>query len=110
MSPPDDRDKFLDELVNNLRNDRPYIDKPDEVPIDLGGVCFLDGSRVCGASCTAFVDPDGPTARDRCAVLTGMANGLALLGELVQLGRRQARPVVEHRAPPDPMAQKKRPA
>lgn len=86
-----DRDEDLEQLMGELRSDKPYIEKPDELTVDVGGGCFLDRHRVCGADCTAYLGNDLPTAPERCAVLAGATKGLQLLEQLVQLGRSDHR-------------------
>ena len=99
------RDQELDNVMRELRRDDPYIEKPDEMRVDIGGGCFLDRERVCGPDCTAFTDEHAPTAAERCTVLTGINTGVELLGELIKL-RRPARPPPPSPPsipPPDPM-------
>ncbi len=88
----DEREAELRALEEELR--RPYIEKPDEINTDLGGQCFLDRNRFCGPDCTAFADPQGPTAADRCQLLGGVQTALELLthfgSHLVQLSRKPA--------------------
>lgn len=70
-----DRDKELDDLVDELKT--PFIERPDEMDIRAGVLCWLDGSRVCGADCVAFnpeeqeagLASDGP---NKCLVLMYM--------------------------------------
>jgi hypothetical protein len=98
------RDQELERLVRTLRQDEPYIEKPDELDVDVGGGCFLDRHRVCGNDCTAYGDAAAPTAVERCTLLSGVSRGLALLGELVELRRPVRRPIptAPYIEPPDP--------
>jgi len=98
------RDQELDTLMRDLRRDDPFIEKPDEMAVDIGGGCFLDRERVCGPDCTAFTDVHAPTAAERCVVLSGINAGLGLIGELVKLRRPVRRdPLGPNIPPPDPM-------
>ena len=90
-----DREEKLDELERELRKriDKPYIEQPDERDVGIGGACFLDRKRLCGPDCTSFIDPQAPTAAERCTILSGINTGLEMLGELVQLQRNPVRAV-----------------
>lgn len=100
-----DRDNDLDRLMRELRREDPYIEKPDEVAVDVGGACFLDRDRVCGPDCTAFTDPKAPTAIERCIVLSSLDSGLGLLERFVQLRRKPSAPHID---PPDVFGQRGR--
>jgi len=72
------RDKELDEIENDLRKATPYIERPEQLDIKEGSLCWLDGRRVCGADCVSFnveaLDDSG-TATDepeKCLVLKYM--------------------------------------
>lgn len=45
----DDRNRELDEAVSD-----PYIEKPDELDVGDGQMCWLDSNRMCGPDCKAF--------------------------------------------------------
>lgn len=85
------RDADLEALMQDLRSDRPYIEKPDEMTVDVGGGCFLDRHRICNADCVAYLGDDLPTPVERCSVLASATSGLRLLEQLVQLGRADQR-------------------
>jgi hypothetical protein len=99
------REEELKQLVRDLSTD-PYIEKPEEISTDVGGACFLDRHRICGADCTAFTDPHAPTAAERCTLLTGVNAGLELFQELIQLRKQPARPAPPDIRPPDPFGYK----
>lgn len=51
------KDQELDDLDKGLRpktTANPFIERPDERQVQTGSLCWLDGTRVCGADCTAF--------------------------------------------------------
>jgi hypothetical protein len=81
------RDVELEGVIQDLRRGDPYIERPDEIPVDIGAACFLNGNRVCGADCSAFTDPHAPTAQERCLILSSVSTGLELLQELVRAKR-----------------------
>jgi hypothetical protein len=85
------RDEELDRVERALRAaDDPYIEKPDELPTDIGAHCFLSAERVCGPDCAAFTDWRAPTAIDRCNVLASGQQALVLLQDLLgQIKRTQ---------------------
>ena len=87
----DELDALERELRRELRVDTPYIEKPDELPVDVGGACFLDRHRMCTPECTAHLGPDLPTAVERCAVLSAATRGADLIEQLVQLGNKNER-------------------
>lgn len=84
------RDTELESVIKDLRREEPYIEKPDEINVDLGAACFLNGNRVCGPDCSAFTDPHAPTAQERCLILSSVSTGLELLQELVRDKRPRA--------------------
>ncbi len=92
------RDHDIDNLLDELK--RPYIEKPDEVQTDVGGACFLNRQRVCGPDCTAFIEPQAPTAVERCALLSTATTAVELLGELVQLSRKPVSATASAHPPP----------
>jgi hypothetical protein len=94
-------------LIRELQRDEPYVERPDELKVDVGGACFMDRNRMCGPDCTAFTDPAAPTAQERCTLLTGASAGLELLQELVQLLRRPAARGAPDIRPPDPFGDHK---
>lgn len=98
------RDEDLEQVMRDLRtdlsNDRPYIEKPDELTVDVGGGCFLDRHRICNAECVAYLGDELPTPVERCAVLSSATTGLRLLEQLVQFGRVDQR--VKMTPPPVP--------
>ncbi len=99
------RDDELDEAIRGAKPDRPYIEKPDDLKVDVGGLCFLDRHRVCGPDCTAYADPTAPTALERCVVLSFAVDGLLLVEKLVRAPRRAvAPPNIE---PPSPFGAKR---
>lgn len=79
-----DRDKELDEVERELRNvkpapgGQPFIERPETLDQRRGSLCWLDGSRVCGADCVAFnpneLDEAGHATDNpnKCLVLTYM--------------------------------------
>lgn len=98
-----ERDQEIDEVLRGLRS-KPYIEQPDELGMGEHGACFADQARMCNASCTAFVDPNGPTALDRCFLLQSFSRGLDLIEELVQIARpRKVSPVPDIVPPFDPL-------
>lgn len=96
------RDEDFKQLMDELKSDQPYVAKPDRINVDIGGACFLNSDRVCGADCTAYVSDDEPTASERCSILTSMNAGVALLNELVLLKKRD-RPAPHVVPAPNPM-------
>lgn len=105
------REEELDQLERRLREniERPYIERPDERDVGVGGACFLDRDRLCGPDCTSFVDPEAPTAAERCVILSGVNTGLELLAELVQLKRHPLREVPAAPSIPPPYANMRKP-
>lgn len=107
-----DRDEDFKEVVRALRRDDPYLEKPDEVRLDVGGTCFLDRARMCGPDCASYTDERAPTAPERCTILVGINSGLELLTELVKLVKqpptRSAVPGPPIIQPPDPMGGRRR--
>ena len=55
-----DLDSELDAVEAELENAKqspagaPFIERPDKLDLRRGSLCWLDGSRVCGADCVAF--------------------------------------------------------
>ena len=93
----------------------PYIHRPDTLDIRDGTLCWLDGTRVCGADCTAFNTDDETAEGDviqgpnRCLVLlyTGQQASAAMSALLASRAsqRRDADKTREARgggAPPSP--------
>lgn len=86
----DERDKELDELEKELRDD-PFIAKPDEIKVGDGSICFLDKERMCGGECTAFNwQADPRQSPNQCLILA--YGGQVASGALVEVARaRQER-------------------
>lgn len=105
------RDEEINGILDALQQDVPYIEKPQELRVGAGGVCFLDRNRMCGSDCAAFTDASAPTGAERCTILVGINTGMVLLAELVRSGQQQSRspawsaPNVE---PPNPLGQARR--
>lgn len=82
-----------------------YIHRPDEIDLQDGMTCWLDGERVCGGDCMAFnIDGDGP---NQCLVLhyQGQIGSAALIEiaankKRLQLAQDQERK--ERQGPPPP--------
>lgn len=51
------RDDELDSLVSELKD--PFIERPERLDIQASSLCWLDGTRACGADCTAFNAEEG---------------------------------------------------
>jgi hypothetical protein len=96
MSHPEDDLRALEEQLR--LGAKPYIEKPDEVDLDVGGQCFIDRNRVCGPDCMSFTSVHAPLASERCVILNSMQASMELLGELVQVLKPRRQPTV---APPD---------
>lgn len=85
-----------------------HIDKPDELPIKEGAICWINSQRVCGPDCVAFnvdeldehgIASDGP---HRCTVIVLLGQVGSGAGQLVQLmtkAQQQAR-TPQQPAPP----------
>lgn len=90
-------DKIEEELsdfekqVAHAEGGRPFIQRPNEMDIGPGMLCWMDGTRVCGPDCVAYnveeFDPDtqeliqGP---NKCLVLRYMGQqGAAALSVLL---------------------------
>jgi len=61
------RDEELDAAQEVLRQGTPYIHPPEERE-QLGGMCWINHNRVCGADCMAY-DPEAPEGYEKCRVL-----------------------------------------
>lgn len=74
-----DRDKELDEVERALRevkpSEKPFIQRPDALDLRRGSLCWLDGSRVCGADCVSF----NPEELDEHGVATDSPNKCLVL-------------------------------
>ncbi len=109
------RDQELDELEKQLRE--PHIEKPDELSIQDGSTCWIDGNRACGPDCRAY-DPgvrpaEGPEV---CTVLGGMMDVVESLRGFINIGaiarkttQDKARATAAGAAVPDPTGGKKTP-
>jgi hypothetical protein len=79
-----DRDRELDEVeeellgVKGAPGGQPFIERPEALDLRPGSLCWLDGSRVCGADCVSFnpdeLDEHGQAtdSPNKCLVLTYM--------------------------------------
>ncbi len=83
------RDEEYDRTVKELRG-TPFIEEPKELDVDVGGACFINHERLCRPDCTAFGDPNAPTAAERCMILSGMNTGLEVLKDIAALLKRPA--------------------
>jgi hypothetical protein len=74
-----DRDKELDDLEKELRNVKPsaqpFVQRPESLDLRPGSLCWLDGSRVCGADCVSF----NPEELDDNGVATDSPNKCLVL-------------------------------
>jgi hypothetical protein len=91
-----ERDDELDAAEAALSYD-PHIESPDELEIPIGGNCWVDQSRKCGADCVAFNrDLDRADPARQCLIIVnssteaGVANKThALLESLFSLLKRK---------------------
>ncbi len=57
---PKPRDEELDELEKELRTKEaphsgtPFIERPPEMDVGPGTLCWADGTRLCGPDCVAY--------------------------------------------------------
>ncbi len=108
------------EQVAQANGGLPFIERPHEMDIKPGMLCWLDGTRVCGPDCVAYnvehVDPktqelvQGPT---KCLVLLFMGQqGSAALSVVlasrkrIQEAQDAQRTKPEDVHPPDPYGRK----
>ncbi len=120
-----ERDEELDSLEQELAamgevkpaND-PHIERPPQLDIGPGMLCWLDGTRVCGPDCVAFntedVDDNGSLLQgpNKCLALFYMGQqGAAALSTLLLNKKRvseiQDQKRVQQHEPPDPFGGKK---
>lgn len=92
-----DRDREIDELVKELK--APHIERPDELNIGPGAMCFLNQARLCGPDCAAYVGEEA-LPHERCYLLVAAA-GLPVLTQL--LNRSAYTAGLGPIKPPDPM-------
>ena len=104
------REDDLDEIENELKAE-PFIDRPREFDEVAGMLCWLDGSRVCGADCVAFnpeeLGPHGEVLQGpmKCLPLTYMGQQGSAAIVTIQAARRrmkQEQDAVRENQPPPP--------
>jgi hypothetical protein len=121
-----DRDEELDNLQDELKNlqpggrGKPFVQRPETMDNRNGVLCWLDGSRRCGADCVAFnpeqLDEHGlpGDSPNKCLVLTYMGQqgsaALALIAA-TSLAAKKSQDAKRHAAgggmPPPPVVGKK---
>lgn len=113
-----DRDTELDDLQRDLRGvkseGQPFIERPEKLDLRQGSLCWMDGSRVCGADCVAFNPEEldeGGLATDspnKCLVLTYMGQQGSAALSIIAVNRIAAKKAQDERrdaaagAPPVP--------
>jgi len=94
-----DRDTELDDLEKELRRsaERPFIDRPKELDVGPGTLCWLDGFRRCGADCVAFNADEGLDDQgvpidspNKCLVLTYMGQQGSAAVAAIAVSRKAA--------------------
>jgi hypothetical protein len=116
-----DRDKELDEVEKELlgvkpaAGGQPFIERPEKLDLRRGSLCWMDGSRVCGADCVAFnpeeLDEQGQAtdSPNKCLVLTYMGQQGAAALSIIAINRTAAKKAQDDRraaaggTPPVPM-------
>lgn len=113
-----DRDTELDDLQRDLRGvkseGQPFIERPEKLDLQQGSLCWMDGSRVCGADCVAFnpeeLDDSGlaTDSPNKCLVLTYMGQQGSAALSIIAVNRIAAKKAQDERrenavgAPPVP--------
>lgn len=113
-----DRDTELDDLEKELTGvksaGQPFIERPSQLDLRNGSLCWMDGSRVCGADCVAFnpeeLDNHGlaTDSPNKCLVLTYMGQQGSAALSIIAVNRLAAKKAQDERresalgAPPVP--------
>lgn len=103
------RDKELDALERELHT--PFIEKPDEIHVGHGMLCWKDRARSCGPDCVAYNPEGADDGANQCVLLVykGQQASLALAQTAIfqaQL-RGGTKAPIPNPPPPDPMPRKR---
>jgi len=115
----DAMERELEELANATPAGDPHIKRPDELDIGPGMLCWLDGTRLCGADCVSFnpeeIDEHGSMLEgpNKCLALYYMGQqGSAAMSTLL-LNRKRILEIQDNRRedprmpqPPSPFGAK----
>lgn len=117
-----DRDNELDEIQKELTGvksaGQPFVERPETLDLRRGSLCWLDGSRVCGADCVSFnpdeLDENGleTDSPNKCLVLVYMGQQGSAAVSTLALNRKAAQRAQDERrgaAPPAPPVGGKKP-
>jgi len=116
----DAMERELEALANAKHAGDPHIERPDELDIGPGMLCWLDGTRVCGADCVSFnpeeLDQHGDMLEgpNKCLALFYMGQQGAAAMSTILLNRKRILEIQDKRRekpnmppPPSPFGEKR---
>ncbi len=102
------RDKELDALERELHAN-PFIEKPNEIHIGNGMLCWKDRARSCGPDCVAYNPEGADEGANQCVLLVykGQQASLALAQTAIFQAQLRAGRPIPNPPPPDPLMRKR---